>query len=224
MTLARVFSAVIAVALAMALPTQAQTQTQTRIACASGTAASACLQHWLASTQGVAPEQVTVQPLAGDVADAVALHLTHTTLSPRMQARVLQHDGQQSLHWFSVRVQREIPVWTRTADAGAAAVAGAPQWQVQDVAGLAAFETAMPELAGTTLRRRVRGGEPLRQQDLKTAADISAGDTVVFAVQENRIAITGLGRALEDGRVGAPLRVLPTHAATPITALAQEKR
>lgn len=214
----------IAVALALALSTQAPAQPQMRTACAAGSGASACLKHWLASTQGVTPEQVTVQPLAGDVMNAVALQLPHTTLSPRMQARVLQPDGQQSLHWFSIRVQREIPVWTRTAATGAAAMAGAPQWQVQDVAGLPDFETSMPELAGTTLRRRVRAGEPLRQQDLKAAADISAGDIVVFSVQESRIAITGVGRALEDGRVGAPLRVLPTHTAAPITALAQERR
>lgn len=222
MARALVLIALIPVAVAAASPSQGQAQT--RIACTGAASASACLQQWLATTHAVTPGQVTVQPLADEIADAVALELAQGNLSPRLQARVRQREGKDSLQWFSVRLHRSIPVWTRTAAAGAPAASGAAQWQVQDVAGLPAFETVMPEMAGATLRRRVRSGEALRQQDLRTADDISAGDTVVFSVQQRRISITGLGRALENGRVGAPLRVLPTHTAMPITALAQERR
>lgn len=227
------------IALTLVMPSRAFAQTDIR--CLPATAASQCLKAWLASEQQVSAADVSVIDLHGDVPDASALQLARSAPAARMQALVTGARGEARVHWFRVHLYREVEVWTRDAAAGADLRAAKPARRRVDVANLPAYLTArtdpgaagsaFPDIpsqstsvsasdfANTTLRRAVRAGEPVLRADLKTASDISAGDVVRFAVSDNRIAITGLGRALEDGNAGQTLRVLRTHTGQTITAI-----
>lgn len=216
------------------------------IRCAPVTMASQCLQSWLASGQQVDMADVRVVAMTEDTADVRTLQLARSTPAARMQALVMRENGETRTLWFQVSLYRDMAVWTRDADAGESVRVAKPVLRRIDVTNLPDYLTSLAETrhpdinspadpaqptAGTefdsttaTLRRAVRAGMPVRRSDVKTADDISAGDAVRFVVNDNRIAINGLGRALENGKAGEALRVLPTHTGQPITAVVLGKQ
>lgn len=189
---------------------------------------------------------VSVVAMTADTADARALQLARITPAARMQALVMRENGETRTLWFQVSLYRVIAVWTRDADAGENIRAAKPALRRIDVINLPDYLTSLEEIrhpditapadpaeptgstgfdsTTATLRRAVRAGLPVRRGDVKTANEISAGDAVRFSVNDNRIAITGLGRSLENGKAGEAMRVLPTHTAQPITAVVLEKQ
>lgn len=198
------------------------------IECAAATpTAGQCLQTQLQQHYADLPVEVEVTPLADDSGAVRSIRLLRQGPSPRLPVAVIADDGREATRWYRVALYRQVPVWSRDGAAGAPAARGAPVLLRSDIAAypdlVQAAQTPVPDLAGTTLRRDVRAGAVVLAADLRPADAIAAGDTVRYEVRSPRITLSGTGLALEDGRLGAPLKVMPANSKQPIHAIAAEK-
>jgi len=68
------------------------------------------------------------------------------------------------------------------------------------------------KIIGQTPRRWIREGNIIRAGDLEQPTIIKKGDAVAISFISGNLMITSQGRALENGAVGAPIRVMNIHS------------
>lgn len=65
-----------------------------------------------------------------------------------------------------------------------------------------------PEIIGTETVRRLGAGRPLRIADVREPVLVRRGEAVALMLESGSLRLSALGKALEDGVKGAPVRVL----------------
>jgi flagellar basal body P-ring formation protein FlgA len=68
------------------------------------------------------------------------------------------------------------------------------------------------ELIGKTPRRPLRAHEPLRGADVQTPVIVRKGDLVTIVLETPNMRLTAQGKALEDGSMGAAIRIANTKS------------
>ncbi len=68
------------------------------------------------------------------------------------------------------------------------------------------------ELIGKTPRRPLRAHEPLRSGDVQTPIVVRRGDLVTIVLETPTMRLTAQGKALEDGGLGAAIRIANTKS------------
>jgi flagellar basal body P-ring formation protein FlgA len=77
----------------------------------------------------------------------------------------------------------------------------------------------MHELVGKTPRRLLRAHEPLRSFDVETPVVVHKGDLVTILLETATMRLTAQGKALEDGSLGAGIRIANTKSSRVIDAV-----
>jgi flagella basal body P-ring formation protein FlgA len=75
------------------------------------------------------------------------------------------------------------------------------------------------ELIGKTPRRGLRAHEPLRGSDVQTPVTVHKGDLVTILLETPSMRLSAQGKALEDGGVGAAIRIANTQSSRVIEAV-----
>lgn len=75
------------------------------------------------------------------------------------------------------------------------------------------------ELIGKTPRRALRAHEPLRGSDVQTPVTVHKGDLVTILLETPSMRLSAQGKALEDGGVGAAIRIANTQSSRVIEAV-----
>ncbi len=74
------------------------------------------------------------------------------------------------------------------------------------------------ELIGKTPRRALRADEPLRKADIQVPIVVHKGDLVTIVLETPTMRLTAQGKALDDGGLGAAIRVANTKSGRVIDA------
>ena len=75
------------------------------------------------------------------------------------------------------------------------------------------------ELIGKSPRRLLRAHEPLRSLDVETPLVVHKGDLVTIVLETATMRLTAQGKALEDGSLGAGIRIANTKSSRVIDAV-----
>lgn len=189
------------------------------LACHAGLSPSACIQEALSADPRFAGETVVVRSLGPTPAFVPRMRIAEPVTGARVSAMAADDSGRDLTLAFGVERWRDVPVWTQAAPAGAPAAAGAPRAERRNVTSLPPGEALVPvDWQTAVLRHAVRRGDLLQRQDLKTPDEVAPGDRIRFQVSENGVRVSAPGRALEAGRIGQTLRVLPAHSSRPALA------
>jgi len=78
----------------------------------------------------------------------------------------------------------------------------------QDISNVKGPIFSTQELIGKRLKRSVRLGEPLREQQVEFPPVIKRGERVVIQAQRNGLMLTAAGEAKQDGLTGEAIRVM----------------
>jgi len=68
--------------------------------------------------------------------------------------------------------------------------------------------TTAREIVGTETVRRLGAGRPLRVADVREPVLVRRGEAVTLMLENGSLRLSALGKALEDGAKGAPVRIL----------------
>lgn len=74
-----------------------------------------------------------------------------------------------------------------------------------------AFITDHGDLLGMSLKRAMRAGVPLRESDIMVPKIVAKGDIVTMAFEVPGISLSTRGKSLDDGALGARVRVINTQ-------------
>jgi flagellar basal body P-ring formation protein FlgA len=75
------------------------------------------------------------------------------------------------------------------------------------------------DIVGKTPRRPLRAHEPLRVADVQVPAVVRKGDLVTIVLETSQMRLTAQGKALEDGGMGAAIRIVNTKSGRAIDAV-----
>jgi flagella basal body P-ring formation protein FlgA len=114
----------------------------------------------------------------------------------------------------------QIPVLGRAIAPGEVIQIGDIDWQSLRLDRVAPNAITDPkQLIGMTAKRPLRTGQTLRQSDVTMAATIKKNAVVTLSVQTDNMSLTTPGRALEDGAIGQPIRVVNTASNKQLTGI-----
>ena len=117
----------------------------------------------------------------------------------------------------------QIPVLSRTVAPGDVIQLGDIDWQSLRLDRVAPNAITDPkQLVGMTARRPLRAGHTLRLTDVSMAATIKKNAAVTLSVQTDNMSLTTPGRALEDGALGQPIRVVNTTSNKQLTGIVKD--
>jgi flagella basal body P-ring formation protein FlgA len=80
------------------------------------------------------------------------------------------------------------------------------------------FVGAASDLVGKTPRHSIRPGEPVRASDVQVPILIRKGELVTLVLQAPGLVLTAQGKALDDGALGAAIRVSNTRSGRTLDA------
>jgi flagella basal body P-ring formation protein FlgA len=75
------------------------------------------------------------------------------------------------------------------------------------------------DIVGKTVRRTLRAGSPVHTNELSAPILVEKGALVTISLQAPGLLLSGVGRALEDGAAGDPIRVVNTRSKRTIEAV-----
>ncbi|MBX6322125.1 MAG: flagellar basal body P-ring formation protein FlgA [Rhodospirillaceae bacterium] len=117
----------------------------------------------------------------------------------------------------------DVPVLAVRRVPGDVIQAGDVKWEPVRSDRLGADVVLDPALiVGRTPRRPLRPDEPLRASDLDRVLTIRKGTLVTIRLQSPQMSLTVLGRALEDGAQGQPIRVMNTKSNRVVQGIVQD--
>ncbi|MEA3362573.1 MAG: flagellar basal body P-ring formation chaperone FlgA [Thermodesulfobacteriota bacterium] len=130
------------------------------------------------------------------------------TLMTRVDGRIISNQ--------SVRVElealAEVVVITGTLRRGTILDGGDVELRYQDITRLKAPLFSVADVIGKRLKRSVRLGEPLQQQQVEFPPVIKRGERVVIQARSNGLMLTAAGEARQDGRTGEAIRVMNSNS------------
>jgi flagella basal body P-ring formation protein FlgA len=119
-------------------------------------------------------------------------------------------EGREKTLRVSGRAHRtvEVPVLTRNLRRDEVIGADDVDWRSMRVAALSAGVVTEPGgLVGQAAQRALRAGEPVRARDLAEPSLVEKGQMVTMVLETPLMTLTAKGRALEDGPLGASVRI-----------------
>lgn len=113
----------------------------------------------------------------------------------------------------------EIPVLIRRLRRGDVIADGDVEWIEWPASRLPA-DAILDEadLVGLALRRSIRSGQPVRDNDVQAPIVVAKGAKVMLVYRTLSMVLTASGQALEDGAMGATIRVLNSYSKIVIEA------
>lgn len=80
------------------------------------------------------------------------------------------------------------------------------------------------DIKGTTPRRTVMAGKPIKMQDIEEPRIVERGDTVTMIFQDGPLTLTATGRALENGTKGDLIRVVNANSNKTVEGVVSAER
>jgi flagella basal body P-ring formation protein FlgA len=77
------------------------------------------------------------------------------------------------------------------------------------------------DLLGFALRRSLKPGQPVRERDVQKPVIVAKGSMVMLVYRTAAMVLSAGGRALEDGAMGATIRVLNSHSKLVVEAVVE---
>lgn len=114
----------------------------------------------------------------------------------------------------------EVPVLTRRVTRGEVIAKDDVQWlkvNAGRLSGNVLLDTE--QLVGMTPRRLLHAGVPVRSSDVEEPVVVARGSYVTIAVRTDYMTLTVRGRAVEDGSVGKPVRVMNVQSKQVVEAI-----
>lgn len=114
----------------------------------------------------------------------------------------------------------EVPVLTRRLTRGEVIGNDDVQWlkvNADRLSGNVVLDTE--QLVGMTPRRLLHAGVPVRSSDIEEPVVVARGSYVTIAVRTDYMTLTVRGRAVEDGSVGKPVRVMNIQSKKVVEAI-----
>jgi len=114
----------------------------------------------------------------------------------------------------------EVPTLTRPIAAGETIAAGdvtLVSVRADRLGPDALLQTA--DIVGKAARHTLRAGEPLRQSDVETPVVVHRGSIVTIVLDSDTLHLTAEGKAIEDGSMGAAIRIANTKSNRVIDAV-----
>ena len=113
----------------------------------------------------------------------------------------------------------EIPVLVRRLRRGDVIAEGDVEWIEWPAGRLPANAIIdQADLVGLALRRSIRPGQPVRDNDVQAPIVVAKGAKVMLVYRTPSMVLTASGQALDDGAMGATIRVLNSYSKIVIEA------